>query len=95
MNKQNVVYTYGSPGGSDGKDSPCNAEDPVSVLGLERSPGERNHNPLQYSCLGNAMDRGASWATVRGVSKSILAMERYSAFKRKEILMNATARVNL
>ena len=41
------------------------------------------------------MDRGAWWATVHGVSKSILAMERYSAFKRKEILMTATARVNL
>ena len=74
MNKQNVVYTYGSPGGSDGKDSACNGEDPGSILGLGRSPGERNHNRLQYSCLGNAMDRGAGWATVRGVSKSILAM---------------------
>ena len=34
-----------------------------------RSPGEGNDNPLQYSCLGNPMDRGAWWATVRGVTK--------------------------
>ena len=33
------------------------------------SPGEGNGNPLRYSCLGNAMDRGAWWATVDGVSK--------------------------
>ena len=33
-------------------------------------PGEGNGNPLQYSCLGNAMDRGAWWATIHGVSKS-------------------------
>ena len=32
--------------------------------GLRRSPGEKNGNPLQYSCLENPMDRGAWWATV-------------------------------
>ena len=47
------------PGGSDGKASACNAGDLGSVPGLGRSPGERNGNPFQYSCLGNAMDRGA------------------------------------
>ena len=95
MDKQNVAYTCGSPGGSDGEESACSAGDPGSILGSGRPPGEGNGNPLQYSCLGNPMDRGAWWATVHGVSKSILAMERYSAFKRKEILMNATARMNL
>ena len=35
-----------------------------------RSPGERNGNPLQYSCLEKAMDRGAWWAIVYGVAKS-------------------------
>ena len=35
-----------------------------------RSPGEGNGNPLQYSCLKNLMDRGAWWATVRGVAES-------------------------
>ena len=36
----------------------------------ERSPGEGNGNPLQYSCLENPMDRGAWWATVCGAAKS-------------------------
>ena len=47
------------PGGSDGKESTCNAGDPVSIPGLGRCPEEGNGNPLQYSCLGNPMDRGA------------------------------------
>ena len=38
-----------------------------SIPGLGRSPGEEDGNPLQYSCLGNLMDRGAWWATVCGV----------------------------
>ena len=38
-------------------------------LGWEDSPGEGNGNPLQYSCLGNPMDRGALWATVYGLTK--------------------------
>ena len=40
------------------------------IPGLGISPGEGNDNPLQYSCLGNPMDRGAWWATVHGVVKS-------------------------
>ena len=52
---------------SDSKESACNAEDPSSVPGLGRSPWEGNGNPLQYSCLGNPMDRGAWSATVHGV----------------------------
>ena len=51
------------------KNSPANAGDASSILGLGRSPGEGNGNPLQYSCLGNPMDRGAWWATVHGVTK--------------------------
>ena len=58
------------PGGSDGKESACNAGDRSSVPGSGRSPGEGNSNPLQYSCLENPMDRGAWWATVHGVAKS-------------------------
>ena len=42
------------------KRPPRNAE--IRVSGLGRSPGERNGNPLQYSCLENSMDRGASCA---------------------------------
>ena len=57
-------------GGSNGKASACNVEDPGSIPGSGRSPGEGNGNPLQYSCLKNSMDRGAYWATVHGVTKS-------------------------
>ena len=45
-------------GGSDGKESGCNAGDPGLIPGLGRSPGEGNGNPLQYFCRGNPMDRG-------------------------------------
>ena len=41
------------------KNPPANAGDLGSILGMGRYPGERNGNPLQYSCLGNPMDRGA------------------------------------
>ena len=47
----------------------ANAGDLGSVSGLGRSPGEGNGSPLQYSCLGNPMDRGAWWATGHGVAK--------------------------
>ena len=60
----------GFPGGSDGKEPDSNAGDPGSISGLERSPGEGNGNPLQYSCLENFMDRGAWWATVHEVAKN-------------------------
>ena len=57
------------PGGSDGKESACNVEDPGLIPGLGRYPGEGNGNPLQYSCLENSMHRGAWWATVHMVAK--------------------------
>ena len=60
----------GFPGGSDGKETFCNAEDPGSIPGSGRSPGEGNGNPFQYSCLDNHEDREAWWATVHGVAKS-------------------------
>ena len=59
------------PGASDSKDSACNAGDLGSLPGLGRSPGEGNGNPLQYSCLENPMDRGACWATVHRIAKSL------------------------
>ena len=52
------------------KNMPAMQETWVLIPGLGRSPGEGNGNPLQYSCLENPMDRGAWWATVRGVAKS-------------------------
>ena len=60
----------GFPGGSEVENPPANAGDSGSVPGLGRSPGEGNGNPLQYSCLGNPIDRGTWWATVYGVSRS-------------------------
>ena len=58
------------PGGSDDKESACNAGDLGSIPGSGRSPGEGNGNPLKYSCLGISLDRGAWWAAVHGISKS-------------------------
>ena len=55
------------PGGLDSKASVYNVGDPGSIPGLGRSPGEGNGNALQHSCLENAMDRGAWWATVHRV----------------------------
>ena len=60
----------GFPGSSDSKESACNMGDLGSIPGLGRSPGEGNSCPLQYSGLGNSMDRGGWWATVQGVTKS-------------------------
>ena len=51
--------SQGFTSGSDGKASVCNAGDPGSIPGLERSPREGNGSPLQYSCLENPMDHGA------------------------------------
>ena len=52
------------PDGSDGKESACSAGDLGLIPGSGRAPREGNGYPLQYSCLENAMDRGAWWATV-------------------------------
>ena len=56
-------------GGSDSKESACNAGDLGLIPGLGRLPGEGNGNPLQYSCLENPMDRGACPVIVRGGHK--------------------------
>ena len=59
----------GACGGSDGKESACNAGDLGSIPGSGKSLGEGNGNPLQYSCLGNPMGGGTWQATVHGVTK--------------------------
>ena len=51
------------------KNPPANAEDAGSNPGLGRSSEEGNGDSLQYSCLGNPLDRGAWWATVHGVTE--------------------------
>ena len=59
----------GFPAGSEVKAFACNAGDPGSIPGSERSPGEGNGNPLQYCCLKNSM-KPDELATVRGITKS-------------------------
>ena len=59
----------GFPGGSVARNLSANMGDPDSIPGSGRSPGVGNGNPLQYSCLGNLMNRGVSRATVHGVTK--------------------------
>ena len=56
------------PAGSESEESAYNSGDLGLILGLGRSPGGGIGNPLQCSCLENSMERGAWWATVRGVT---------------------------
>ena len=58
----------GFQGSSVVKNPPANAGDLVLVLGLRKSTGGGNGNPLQYPCLENSMERGALWAMVHGVT---------------------------
>ena len=64
-----LSLNIGFPGGSVVKNMPSNARDAGSVPELGKCPGEGNGNPLQYSCLGNPMDRGAWQVTVHGVTR--------------------------
>ena len=67
-----VIHFWGTvidPGGSDCKESACNAGDPDLIPGSGRSPGERNGDPLQYSWLKNPMHRISWWATAHGVAE--------------------------
>ena len=65
----------GFPGGSDGKESACNAEDPASIPGSGRSLREGNGYPLQCSYPENSMIRGAWQATVHRVAKSLMQIQ--------------------
>ena len=56
-----------------------------SIPGSERSPGEGNGNPLQYSCLENPMDRGAWWAAVHGVTKSRTGVNSNNIPRNKDL----------
>ena len=62
-------HYWGFPDGSDGKETACNVGDLGLISQSGRSPGEGNGYSLQYSCLGNSMDRGAWWTIVHGVAK--------------------------
>ena len=60
------------------KNPPAKAGDMSSVPGLGRFPEGGNSNPLQDSCLGNLLDRGAWWATVHGVSKNLIRLSMHA-----------------
>ena len=60
------------------KNLPANAGDAGLIPGSGQSPGRGNGNPLQHSCLENPMDRGAWWATVPGVTKSLTGVKQLS-----------------
>ena len=68
----------GFRGGSDGKESACNAGDLGLIPGEGRSPGEGHGNLLQYSCLGNPTDRGAWRATATGQDRPLLSENCYT-----------------
>ena len=61
---------WGTPCGSDSKESAFNVGRLVFIPGSGRSPGEGTGYPLQYSCLENSMDRRAWWVIARGAAKS-------------------------
>ena len=68
-----LIFQFRLSGWLSGKESACNAgdtEDAGLIPGLGKSSGVGNDNPLQYSCLGNPMNRGAWQATIHGVTKS-------------------------
>ena len=67
---EHLLCMTGFPGGSDGKESACNAGYLDSTSGSGRSLGEGTGYPLQYSCLENSLERGAWWATVHRVANS-------------------------
>ena len=76
---------------------PANSGDAGSIPGLGRFPGGGNGNPLQHSCLGNCMDRGAWWATIHGGHKELDITEQLSMHVIFEILvsMSLSLKINL
>ena len=73
----------GFPGGSVVKNLPANTGVTGSVPGSGRSPGEGNGNPLQYSCLGNPMDKGTWQAIVHRVTKvrqNLATKQQYNTY---------------
>ena len=77
------LWDQGFFGGSVVKNPPAFAGDVDLILGLGRSPGGGNGNPLQYSCLENYVDRGAWWAVVHGGHKESDKTERLNTHSRR------------
>ena len=73
--------SWGFPGGASVKSLPASVgdiRDSGSIPWSGRSPGGGRGNQLQYSCLKNTMDKGAWWATVHGVAKSVKQLCTYA-----------------
>ena len=68
-NFMSIYCQLGFPGGSEVKNLPVSAGDVGLIPGSGRSPGEGNGNLLQYSCLGNSMDRGAGGLQSMGLQR--------------------------
>ena len=88
------IAEIGLPGGSVVKNLPANAGDTRNIdliPGSGKSPGEENGGPLQYSCLGNPMDRRPWRATVHGVAGSQARLSTWhfnSQLKRESVLQS-------
>ena len=89
MYKYTCLHIYRLSCWLSGKESACQAGDTGLIPGSGRFPGERNGNPLQYSCLGNPMDRGAWQPTVYGVAKSV----RHDSATKQQPMHTYTYRV--
>ena len=81
--REREMATLGFPGGSDGKESACNAGDLGSIPRFGRSPGGGHDNPLQYSCLENPMDRGAWRDTIHRVPQSPALLKQLSTAQHR------------
>ena len=82
LSSSEVSSLLGFPGGSVVKNMPADAGEEDSIPGSGRSPEGGNGNPLQYSCLGNPINRGALQATVHGVTKKSDTTEKRSMHTR-------------
>ena len=89
---KNLWPSFKHPWWLSGKGSACNTGDPSSTPRSGKSPGEGNGSPLQYSCLGNPMDRGAWWATVTKSYTQLKWLNKnnndcFSVFPRRQLLL--------
>ena len=87
----NRVLIWGFPGGSVVKNLPANAGDSGAIPGHRRSPVGGKGNPLQYSCLGNPVDRGAWWAAVYGFAQSWTRLKQLSSSNSSVYMFILTA----
>ena len=81
------LMQHGVPRWLSGKEPACNVGDVDLISGSGRSPGQGNGNPLQYSCLGNPVDRGAEGATVYGLTKESDTIEQLNNIEHDLLLI--------